>query len=219
MSRLKPQHIILALVVLLFAVILIPLVTDDHPGRLSNGDGVITQTIAVLDTDATAAFDVRTQEGSDAEHESSHMFGSLVGLPGLGRVSLDIQGLKLAVTYDSSVIDEARIRARLLEAGYVVPNHEDATPTQVAPDGSVQRISITDSGDGFEPNLFLAKTDVPIVLEFGPGQDCRIAVAIPELGIEQDISAGGDLFLPALEPGEYQIVCSGDAQEALILVE
>ena len=135
MSKLKPQYIVLALVALLFAAVLIPSVTSDRPGRLVSEDGAITRTIAVLDTDASAAFSVRTLEGADPEHESGHMFDALSGLPGLGKASLDTQELVLEVTYDSAVIDEATIRSRLVEVGYIAPTREDTPQNEAAPDG------------------------------------------------------------------------------------
>jgi hypothetical protein len=65
----------------------------------------------------------------------------------------------------------------------------------------------------------LAQAGIPIEIEYGPGVECREVVKFPGIGVVQDISEGGTVTLPALEPGEYQIACGGDAHEGTLIVE
>ena len=219
MKRIKPPHIILGVVLVALAVFVVPQFLSEQPGTRKVEGSVITETIDVVDTNASATYTIRSVEGSDLEHESTHMFESLAGLPGVGKASLDTQAYELTVTYHDAVIAESSIRDRLTASGYVAPTLDDATPTVLSEDGSSQRVSVDDLGDGFVPDVIHATAGIPIEMEFSPGTECRIVVKFPELGIEQDISEGGTVALPALEPGEYQIACSGDAQEGLLIVE
>jgi len=219
MQRIKPPHIVIAVVLIVVGAFIIPQVIADQPGARSSDGSTITETIGVVETNATAVFPVSLTEGSGAEHESSHMFEALAGLPGVGKATLDTETLELAVSYNDTQISDGPIRARLLESGYVQPTLEDATPTELAADGSAQHISVTDDGTGFSPYLIRATAGVPITIEFGPGTECRVGVKFPDLGIEQDISQGGLVELPALESGEYQIACSGDGHEGTLIVE
>ena len=219
MKRIKPAHIVIAIVLIAVAVFAIPQILSDQPGARSVSDNVVTETIGVVETNAVVAFQVTLVEGSDAEHESDHMFEALTGLPGVGEASLDTQTLELTVAYDDAVIDPAPIRERLVAGGYIAPTRDDAAATEVTEDGSVQRISISDDGVHFDPNLILAKAGIPIEMEFAPGQDCRVVVKFSQIGVEQNIAEGGTVNLPALEQGEYEITCSGDAHEGILIVE
>jgi len=219
MQRIKPPHIVIAVVLFVIGAFMLPQILADQPGARTVQDNLITETIAVTETNATVAFTVRMLEGSDPEHESSHMFEALAGLPGVGTASLNTETLQFTVAYDDSVTDATPIRSRLLESGYVSPTRDDATPLAMAQDRSVQRISVSDTGTGFDPFLMLAEAGVPVEIEFAPGQECRVSVSFPELGIQQDIGQGATVSLPALEPGEYQIACSGDVVEARLIVE
>jgi len=219
MQRIKPPHIVIAVVVIVVGAFIIPQVLADQPGARSSQGTTITETIGVVETNATAVFPVRLTEGAGAEHESSHMFEALAGLPGVGKATLDTETLELTVSYNDSQVSDGPIRTRLVESGYMQPTAEDATPTQLATDGSTQRIAVADDGTGFTPYLIRARAGVPIEIEFAPGTECRIGVKFPDLGIEQDISQGGLVELPALESGEYQIACSGDGHEGTLIVE
>ena len=83
----------------------------------------------------------------------------------------------------------------------------------------MQRVAVADTGMQFDPYLIRATAGVPIEFDFAPGQECRVIVKFPELGVEQDISQGGVVALPALDPGEYQIACGGDGNEGTLIVE
>ena len=219
MERIRPRHAVVAIIALVFAVAVVPRAFTDQPGTRKVQGTEVAVTIAAVKTNAVARYRTRLTEGGDPQHEIQHMVEALTGLPGVGEAALDAETLELAVTYDDSVIDDGPIRDRLMEAGYVVPTRDDATPTLVAADGSAQRIAITDDGRQFEPYLVLAMAGVPIEMQFAPGWECRVVVKFPELGIEQDIAAGGTVALPALEPGDYTILCGGDAQEATLFVQ
>ena len=60
---------------------------------------------------------------------------------------------------------------------------------------------------------------MPTEIDFSPGQDCRVSIKIPAVGIVQDISQGGTVTVPGMEPGQYQIVCSQDGHEGTLIVE
>jgi plastocyanin domain-containing protein len=103
-------------------------------------------------------------------------------------------------------------------SGYSAPTAADATPTEIATDGSVQRLSIADQ-NGFDPALILAKAGIPIELTFAPGQECRATVVFPEINVTQDISQGGVVSIAGLTPGTYTIQCGGGSPEGTLIVE
>ena len=217
--KIKPNHIVIAVVAIIIAAFALPQILADAPGARSVQDNVITETIGVVETNATAVFAINLLEGGDAEHESTHVFEALLGVPGVGKASLNTDTLELTVAYDAAGMDEIYIRERLVEAGYITPTVEDATPMELSDDGSVQTMVISDDGTHFDPYLISAKSGIPIEFEFLPGQECRHTVKFPQLGIVQDISQGGTVVLGALEPGDYQIACSGDGNEGSLVVE
>ncbi|MDA3935743.1 MAG: cupredoxin domain-containing protein [Actinomycetota bacterium] len=219
MKRIKPPHIILAVVVIVVAAFSLPQIFTEQVGTLSVQGNTVTKTLGSGDTNATAVFQVRLLEGSDPEHESEHIFGSISGLPGLGDAVLDVDTLELTVNYDDTAIGDLSVRDMLVSAGYLVPTADDATSTEMSEDGTVQRIAISDDGVQFDPYLIRAEAGIPIELEFAPGQECRVAVKLPQLGIEQNIAQGGTVSLGAVEAGEYDILCSGDGYEGTLIVE
>ncbi|MBN2405482.1 MAG: hypothetical protein JXE06_07875 [Coriobacteriia bacterium] len=219
MASLKPKHIVLASVALLFIASLVAIGGFGQTGELTSGDGVVTKVIGTAEANTAVSFSIRTIEGTDAEHESTHMFEALEVLAGISEASLDTEGLTLTVTYDDLAIDAGTIRSHLVNAGYIAPVASDGTAAALSEDGSSQSAYLGDSGYGFDPNVVFAASGVPLSLEFAPGQACRTSVSLPALGIAQDISEGGTVQIPALDPGEYYILCGGGAQEGLLIVE
>jgi hypothetical protein len=217
--KIKPAYVILGIVVVILAVLVLPRLFASQPGMASIEGDVISETIAEIDTNATAVYQVTLLEGSDAEHESEHMFEALAGVQGVGTASLDMETLELTVAYDEEAVGDSFIREQLLLTGYLVPSLDDATSTEVAEDGSVQRIDVADTGVQFDPFLISATAGIPIEFHFDPGQECRTVVKFPELGVQEDISQGGVVVLPALDPGEYMIACGGDGMEGTLVVE
>jgi copper chaperone CopZ len=217
--KVKPAYIILAAVLVVVAVLAVPRLLADAPGAKSKQGTLVTQTIAVTDTNATAVYSMNMVEGTDAEHELDHVVEALTGIPGVGKASLDTQSLELTVLYDGTLIDDAPIQQALAGAGYISPTTDAAAPTEVAEDGAVQRIAVGDDGTGFDPSVIAAKVGIPLEIDFAPGQECRTVVKFPEIGVEEEISQGGTVKLPALEAGTYQIVCGGDGPEGTLLVE
>lgn len=219
MARLKPTHITFILVLVVFAILVLPQALRDRPGTRRVESNVVTQTMSEAKTNATVVYPVRLIEGQDAAHEAEHMFQALADLAGLGKVSLDTQTLKLTVAYDDAVGGDAPIRERLLGAGYLAPTRDDATPTKLSRDGSLQLITIKDDGKRFDPHLILAKQGIPIKVDFAPGKRCRVTVKFPEIGVTKDIARGGTVTLPALKPGDYQIACGEGGREGTLIVE
>ena len=219
MPKIKPAHLIIAFMLIAFALFVLPQVLRDQPGARKTSGTLVTETIGLTETNSSADYTLRLLEGSDAEHEADHIFESLTGLPGVGKATFDTATLVLTVEFDTSAIDERAVGDRLMGSGYLVPTAADATPTELAPEGDVQRIAIADDGNGFQPWLIRATAGVPIEMDFAPGTECRVQVKFSDLGIEQDISQGGVVALPALEPGSYQISCGGDGNEGTLIVE
>jgi copper chaperone CopZ len=210
--------LVIAFVVVIGAFVATQTMMRGTPGSVTREGAVITRVMTTAEADATADYPMRLLEGGDADHESTHIFDSLANVPGIETAALDVERLVLTVAYDSTVITPALIRSALASSGYLAMTAADATPMTLAEDGSVQRIEIVDE-DGFNPAFIRAKAGVPSELVFGPGTECRVGVKFPQLGIEQDISQGGTVELPALEPGTYEILCSGDGPEGSIIVE
>jgi hypothetical protein len=218
--RLTPRQILLitAIIVVLGAFGVTQAMTANAPGFVKSEGALITQVITKAETNDSAEFPIRLLEGGDAAHESAHIFDSIEMLPGLGTATLDTERLTLTVTFDSATTSAEVIRRQLAGAGYAQVTAADATPTEVAEDGSIQRLSIVDDA-GFVPSLVRAKAGIPLELTFAPGTECRTSVVFPELNIRQDISAGGVVLLGALEAGTYRILCGGEGDEGSIIVE
>lgn len=91
-------------------------------------------------------------------------------------------------------------------------------PQAVQPVAGGQTIQVSAEGD-FVPAA-AAKAGVPIRLEFGPGGGCTAAIKFAEHGIFEDLTDGGGIVdLPALQPGEYPLVCQADMVMGVLLVE
>lgn len=207
-----------ALAVVAIAFFVTQAFTRGAPGSVAREGAVITRVMTAAETDASADYTVRLLEGSDADHESTHMFQAIDGIQGIGTASLDVDDLVLTVNYDSSVVTADIIRSALAASGYVARTTADAIPMELSEDGTVQRIEIIDD-HGFKPSFIKAAAGVPAEITFGPGTECRVVVKFPDLGIVEDISQGGVVSLPALEPGTYPILCGGDGDEGSIIVE
>ncbi len=65
-----------------------------------------------------------------------------------------------------------------------------------------------------------AKAGRPIRLEFGQGGGCTAAVKFDQLGIFEDLTDGGGVVkLPALDAGQYPLVCQSDMVMGTLVVE
>ena len=73
--------------------------------------------------------------------------------------------------------------------------------------GGVQRISVDLSQGVYDPAVIHAKAGVPLEITFGPGQGCTSAILIKQFGVNQDITQGAVIDLPAMKPGEYEFSC------------
>ncbi len=216
MKRMNPTYVVVIAAVAVVAAVALPKMFGDRVGARSQDGDRITETIALVDADALTTMDVQLLEG-DADHEADHIFGALYALEGVREATLDTAALELEVAFDSDVVDEGDIRARLIEVGYVTPTVEDATAMTVDEGEGVQRIRIEDVGR-FDPFLITAEPGLPIEIDFAPGTECRTRVSFPEIGVEADISRGAVVELPALEPGSYAILCGDGGYEAGIVV-
>lgn len=71
----------------------------------------------------------------------------------------------------------------------------------------------------FEPEG-AAKAGQPIRLEFDQGDGCTAAVKFDELGVFEDLTDGGGVVkLPALDAGQYPLVCQSDMVMGTLVVE
>jgi len=92
-----------------------------------------------------------------------------------------------------------------------------ATTAAVTPDGA-QVIQVSASGT-FAP-ASAAKAGQPIRLEFGPGGGCTAAIKFDELGVFEDLTdGGGTVELPALDAGQYPLICQSDMVMGTLTVE
>lgn len=93
--------------------------------------------------------------------------------------------------------------------GAKVPsNVPDGSPAGTARvEGAVQRISVDVSQGYYVPTIIEAKAGVPLEITFGPGQGCTSAILIKQFGVNQDITKGAVIELPAMKPGEYEFSC------------
>lgn len=81
-----------------------------------------------------------------------------------------------------------------------------------------QVIQVSSQGT-FDPSA-AAKAGQPIRLEFGPGGGCTAAVKFDQLGIYEDLTdGGGTVDLPALDPGQYPLICQSDMVMGVLIVE
>lgn len=218
--NLKPKHLLLIIAVLIVggAFIIAQSLTANAPGATRTDGSRVTKTLSTAPADATFELPVRLLEGDDASHESDHIFETLAALPGVATATLDTETLTLDIGYASGMVDESAIRRHMFLAGYAGIMREDTTAAETGEDG-VQRISVADDGAQFVPSLIAAKPGAPIEIVFGPGSDCRTSVSVPQLGVTLDISQGGTMSLPPLDPGSYAIQCGGGATEGAIIVE
>ncbi|MBF4509888.1 MAG: cupredoxin domain-containing protein [Aeromicrobium sp.] len=214
----KQTLFLVALAVIGVAFLVTQLMTRGAPGSIERRGDVITRIMTSAETDAVAEYPIRLLEGGDAAHEATHIFEVIDGIQGIGAARLDVERVVLMVEYDAATVTPEIIRNALISSGYVEITSADAAPTEVAPDGSSQRIAIADER-GFRPAYIRAKAGIPIVLDFAPGTECRLTIYFPQLDIHEDISRGASVTLPALEPGFYDIFCGQGGSEGGIFVE
>lgn len=189
------------------------------PGTTKTKGTQITYIISEAEAKSTVEIPVRLLEGSDAAHESAHIFESIANVPGAASATLDTEALTLTVAYDPAVLDPAEVQRSLAAVGYTEPTAADATPAEVSADGTTQSISISDNGSGLEPAVISARAGLPLTMVFGPGSECRTSIVLPALGASADIKSGGTIELAALEPGTYEIQCGGGGNEGMLIVE
>jgi len=189
------------------------------PGTTKTEGAKITYIISEAEAAATTDIPVRLLEGSDAAHESAHIFDALAGVQGAASATLDTETLVVSVAYDPAHLDPAEIQRTLAAAGYTRPTAADATPAEVSADGAAQSITISDNGSGLVPNIISARAGLPLTMTFGPGTECRTTVTLPALGASAEIIDGGTIELAALEPGTYEIMCSGGGNEGVLIVQ
>ncbi|HAL30740.1 MAG TPA: hypothetical protein DCP20_08520 [Coriobacteriia bacterium] len=189
------------------------------PGTTKTEGAKITYIISEAEAAATTDIPVRLLEGSDAAHESAHIFDALAGVQGAASATLDTETLVVSVAYDPAHLDPAEIQRTLAAAGYTRPTAADATPAEVSADGAAQSITISDNGSGLVPSIISARAGLPLTMTFGPGTECRTTVALPALGASAEIIDGGTIELAALEPGTYEIMCSGGGNEGVLIVQ
>lgn len=88
---------------------------------------------------------------------------------------------------------------------------------EVSADGE-QVIQVSAQGT-FVPDA-TAKAGQPIRLEFDQGGGCTAAVKFDQLGIFEDLTDGGGVVkLPALDAGQYPLVCQSDMVMGTLVVE
>ncbi len=216
--KVRPQHILFAVLILLVVVVISFAAERDQPGTVIREEGSITKFISNADADATATFDIVLKAGTEAEREADSMF-ALLELEAVRKLTFDTRALTLTVGYDSGLIREQRIRQQLAQAGYVARSIEEAVPAELAADGSAQSISLA-TGDSLEPSFVRAKAGIPLVITFSEGFGHLATVSIPALGITQDLTADG-VTITIEDParGTYDLVCAEGFVDGTLVIE
>ena len=215
--RMKPQHIVVALVLVVIGVIVGVAMNSNTAGTKQRDGSVVSQTISAAEGNATASFVIALQEGGDAEHEAEHVFEAFQS-PGIASVSLDTQSLALQVRYDDAATSESVIRKLLLGSGYLQPTAADATQATVSSDGKSQELTVQ-VGKGLDPSLIRAKAGIPLKMTFGPGTGHLSSISIAELGVQQDLATGAMVEIREPKPGTYPILCAEQAADGTLIIE
>jgi len=215
--RLKPQHIVVALVLVVMGVIAVVAVNSNPAGTKKTDGNILSQTISNAKGNATASFVIVLKEGGDPTHESEHIFQA-VQSTGIESVSLDTQSLGLEVRYDDTVVTEPDIRQLLVAAGYLQPTAADVTQATISPDGKTQELTV-EVGEGLDPSLIGAKAGIPLSITFGPGTAHLSSISIAELGIEQDLAKGATIVIKEPKPGTYPILCAEQVADGTLIIE
>ncbi|MBN2248533.1 MAG: cupredoxin domain-containing protein [Coriobacteriia bacterium] len=189
------------------------------PGTTKTEGSRITRIVAKLEADSSMEIPVRLLEGSDAAHESAHIFDAIAGVRGVSSATLDTGTLVLTVAYDSASTDPAEVERALFSTGYAQAPPSEAVNAEMSADGTTQRVAVSDDGARLVPAVFQARAGLPLTVEFGPGTQCRTSIVFPELGVSADITSGATVELPAMEPGTYTIQCGGGGNEGVLIVQ
>lgn len=216
--KLRPPHVLFLLAIVTVVAVTAFTLGGEQPGSIIRKDGLVTMIIAEANPDASVTYDITLQEGGDADHESSHIF-DLLQFQGIRSVTLDTQSVTLTVEYDSTRIDEQAIRQPLAQAGYVARTVDEATPAELAADGSVQTLSLQ-TGDTLQPSFFRAQPGIPLVITFSAGTGHLASISIPSLGINQNLEAGGaTITIDNPVPGTYDFVCAQGYTDGTLVIE
>lgn len=215
--RLKPQHIVVGLVLVAVGVIVMVAANSNTVGTRRQDGNILSQTVSAAKGNATASFVVALKEGGDATHEAEHIFQA-VQSTGIESVSLDTQSLAVQVRYDDTAITEPDIRKLLVGSGYLRATAADATAATVSPDGKTQALTVQVK-EGLDPSLISAKAGVPLKITFGPGTAHLSSISIAELGIQQDLTNGATIEIKEPKAGTYPIVCAEQVADGTLIIE
>lgn len=219
--RPTPRTILIVAAVLIIGVafVITNIQSAKAPGTTKTEGTLITYIISEAEGTSSVDIPVQLLEGSDAAHESAHIFDTIANVQGAATATLDTETLVLTVAYDPALLDPAEVQRTLAAVGYTLPTAADATPAEVAADGTAQTIAIADTGKGLSPAIISAKVGLPLTVTFGPGTECRTTIVFPDLGVSADISNGGTVELPTLTAGTYAIQCGGGGNEGMLIVQ
>lgn len=115
----KPQYRVLLVAAAIFGVgIFYMAATNGDVGTVRRTDTGITHVYSKAEGDSSFSMPVTLQEGSDVEHESSHVFDALNGLIGVESATLRLDGASIEVAYSSKEIAQEDIRKVFAASGY-----------------------------------------------------------------------------------------------------
>ncbi len=216
--RLSPKHLIWVVVAVAMIIGAVYLKTAEVPGQKQQAGNVITKPIGTAEAKATATFDITLQEGGDAEHEADHVFAALKS-DAISSAAFDTQALELVVSFDDALIKESDIRQLMVASGYVAASAADAVAATLSADGTSQELQVG-TGERLNPSLMSAKAGVPLKIVFAEGASHLVTIAIPELGIQENLSNGGaTLEIADPKAGTYNLVCAEGFTDGTLLVE
>jgi len=215
--RIKPQYVMIAVVVVLMGVGLFFVSNSNLPGTREQVGAVVTKSISTAEPTAAASFTIALKEGGDAAHEADHIFEALQN-EAVASASLNTETLELEVRFDGARAAEPDIRKLLVASGYLKPEAADAVAAELSADGTSQELNI-EVGEQLDPALIRAKAGVPLKLIFGPGTGHLASISIAELGVRQDLSNGATVEIADPAAGTYGIVCAEGVADGTLIVE
>lgn len=113
----KPKHLVLIAVGLVLVASVLIVSNCSRVGEVVQSGDTLSITLSHASADTDATFKIALVEGTDAAHESAHIFEAIEH-PAIAKAVLNVTSLDLTVSYDSSAISETEIATLLAEAGY-----------------------------------------------------------------------------------------------------
>lgn len=230
---LSPKLMISGVVVAALAVVTtVSVIANGDVGVKKVTDVSVAKVMSKAEPDTAVRVELTLEPGTDVAHESDHVLKPLAALPGIGLVTIPLDGSYAEVNYDSQAVAEDAIVDALVQGGYgvrpqapaadgVQGGDAGATPSGPASSTAAPQTLVVDTSNGsFSPSMLTASADSEIRITFGQAAGCLAEVVFPTLGVRQNLESGPvTVDLGTLEAGTYQFVCGMDMQGGTLVVE